>query len=106
AYSAGNCKARGAVCALRFALCAFNAKWYAYSLRPARRPGLAEPSHHEGLRLQHIPRTCTSKSLGSVSLQGEGRVRPGLACESRAIEESNPVPFRGAAAALPGMILE
>jgi len=56
------------MCALRFALCRLWEKWYAYFLRPDRRPGRMGLSHYEGLRLQQTFCTSTSRQTGSPSL--------------------------------------
>jgi len=92
---------RLALCALRLyckVVCLFLTSGLA--LRAGR------TSHHEGLRLLHIPRTCTFKSLGSASLQDGWKTGPRFVGGFRAVRESKPVHLRGVATALPGMILE
>jgi hypothetical protein len=64
------------MCALRFALCSLWSKWYAYFLRPDRRPGRMGLSHYEGLRLQHNICTSTSRPIGSPSSRNGRMVSP------------------------------
>ena len=93
---------------MRLALCALRRqrKVVCLFLTSSSASRAGRTSHHEGLRLQHIPRTCMSKSLGSAFLPGGRKAGHRPMCTFRVVEESKPVHLRAAAPAVPGMILE
>ncbi len=93
---------------MRLALCALrrHRKVVCLFLTSGSASRAGSTSHHEGLRLQHIPRTCMSKSLGSASLPDGRKAGHRRVCAFCAVEESKPVHLWEAAKAVPGMILE